>query len=167
MTEKIQPGFTYTVERVCRKTGEVLDREVVHNLMPKQGANHVLDVLLNGAVQVSTWYILPFGNNYTPQTTDTAATFPTSAGELTNYAGATRAEFNGGPANGGVVDNSADLALLEFDAPVSVQGCALISQPTKGGAGGILLSAAKFSSPKSADAETVLRILGGIEIIPV
>lgn len=167
MTTKIQPGFTYTVERVCRKTGEVLDQEVVHNLMPEQGANHVLDVLLNGAVQATAWYILPFGNNYTPQATDTASTFPALAGELTNYSGATRPAFIGGSSSGGSVDNSADLALLEFDAPVSVQGCALISQPTKGGAGGILLSAAKFSSPKTADPDTVLRVLGGIQIIPV
>ena len=36
---KIEAGFTYTVERVCKRTGEVLDCEVIENLMPELGRN--------------------------------------------------------------------------------------------------------------------------------
>ena len=87
---KIEAGFTYTVERVCKRTGEVLDCEVIENLMPELGRNHMLNVVLNGVAPITQWYVLLYGNDYTPKESDSAATFPGLAGELTNYDGSTR-----------------------------------------------------------------------------
>ena len=53
VNEITKSGFTYTVETVRRKTGEVVERETIHNIMPAQGRNHALDVLLNGATPVT------------------------------------------------------------------------------------------------------------------
>lgn len=66
MNELQKAGFSYTIETVNRRTGEVVERETAHNLMPVQGRNYALDVLLNGATQVSSWYLLPYGADYTP-----------------------------------------------------------------------------------------------------
>ena len=33
-------------------------------MITNQGINHMLDVALHGAAQITTWYIVPFTNNY-------------------------------------------------------------------------------------------------------
>lgn len=164
MKETQKAGFAYTVETVNRRTGEVVSTETVHNVMPEEGRNHVLDVALNGATQVLSWYLLPFGNAYTPQDTDTAATFPALAGELTGYAGATRIEINTATASGGVVDNAANRAEFDFTTDTTVRGMALISTPTKGAASGILLSAVLLASPKTPGPDFIMRVLAIIDL---
>lgn len=164
MNELQKAGFSYTIETVNRRTGEVVERETAHNLMPVQGRNYALDVLLNGATQVSSWYLLPYGADYTPQDNDTAATFPGLAGELTNYAGSTRVAINPSPASGGVVSNESNRAELEFDAETTVRGLALVSGLNKGSTSGVLLSAVRLASPKTPDPEFVLRVLAIIDL---
>lgn len=164
VNETTKSGFTYTVETVRRKTGVVVERETIHNIMPAQGRNHALDVLLNGATPVTAWYLVPYGNDYTPQDTDTAATFIGLAGELTNYTGSTRIAINTAAASGGVVSNSANRAEFEFDAETTIRGLALISTPSKGAASGILLSAVRLASPKTPDPDFLLRVLAVIDL---
>ncbi|HNN43782.1 MAG TPA: hypothetical protein PKL10_15905, partial [Nitrospira sp.] len=164
VNETTKSGFTYTVETVRRKTGVVVERETIHNIMPAQGRNHALDVLLNGATPVTAWYLVPYGNDYAPQDTDTAATFIGLAGELTNYTGSTRIAINTAAASGGVVSNSANRAEFEFDAETTIRGLALISTPSKGAASGILLSAVRLASPKTPDPDFLLRVLAVIDL---
>ena len=164
MKEHYTSGFVYTVETVNRKTGEVVEQEVVHNIMPEQGRNHMLNVTLNGMPQTQDWYLLPYGNDYEPQDSDTAATLPTTAGELTNYAGSTRVRINTASAVGGVVSNDANRAEFDFDAEVTVRGLALVSVPNKGSPLGTLLSAVRLSSPKTPDPEFTLRVLAVIDL---
>ena len=165
MIDSTKVGFTYRVEVLDRHTGEVVSSETAHNLMPDVGVHHTLDVLMNGAAQVTQWYLLPYGNTYTPQRVDTAATFPTLAGEITTYPGSTRPAIETGAATGGSVTNSSNRVELSFPALTTVQGAAIISTPTKGAAAGILLSAVKFPSPKIVDSDSILRVLVGIEFV--
>ena len=161
---KIEAGFTYTVERVCKRTGEVLDCEVIENLMPELGRNHMLNVVLNGVAPVTQWYVLLYGNDYTPKESDSAATFPGLAGELTNYDGSSRVLFDPANAVMGVVSNEANRAEFSFLGDATVRGGAIVSASGKGATSGVLLSAAKFAAPKPADADTILRIRAGIEL---
>ena len=61
-------GVTYTLELV--RKGQVIEREVIHNLMPEQGRNHVVGVTIKGvthAVTVPFTFggsaVDPFGNS--------------------------------------------------------------------------------------------------------
>ena len=118
MKEHYTPGFVYTVETVNRKTGEVVEQEVVHNIMPEQGRNHMLNVTLNGMTQTQDWYLLPYGNDYEPQDSDTAATLPTTAGELTNYAGSTRVRINTPPVVISMISSSSFTSLAATTVPL-------------------------------------------------
>lgn len=84
----VRVGFTYLVEHV--RGGVVIDREVVHNLVPTEGLNYILEAALRGGAALSTWYIALFEGNYTPVAGVTAATFPAAATECTAYDQATR-----------------------------------------------------------------------------
>lgn len=47
MNSALQGGFLYLVE-VVDKAGNVVDSEEIHNLVPIEGLNHFLNVVLKG-----------------------------------------------------------------------------------------------------------------------
>jgi hypothetical protein len=155
-------GFVYTVEVV--RNGVVIDREKVHNLIPTEGLNHILNTVFKEGTQVATWYAGLFSNNYTPIAADTMATFPGSAGEATAYDGANRVEVIFGTVASGAVDNEDSLAEFTASSSVTIYGGFISSNNVKSSTTGTLISAAKFSSPKTLDDGDVLRIHAGFEI---
>ncbi len=165
MNEHINPGFLWTLEHI--RNGEVIDREVIHNLLPTEGANHALDVLLHQATQIATWYIGLYEGNYTPLLTDTAATFPASATELTTYAEASRVAFVESAASGGVSSNAASKAEFTSNSNKIIYGGFITSASAKGATSGILLSAVKFSSPKTFDSGDIFRATAGFTLASV
>lgn len=165
MNSSAEPGFSYLVETV--KNGAVIESEVVHNLMPAEGAAHMLSATFKGGPQVATWYLGLYEGNYTPNGTDVAATFPALANETTTYAGATRAAFAPGAVQFGLLDNSLSRAEFAFSATKTVYGGFMTSAPAKGAAVGVLMSIVRFSSPRVMDADSILRVTAGISLTPV
>ena len=155
-------GFLYLVEVL--RNGIVVDRELVHNIMPTEGLNHVLNVVLKGSTQIGTWYLAPFEGNYTPIAGDTAAAFPAAATECTAYSESTRQQFVPGTVSAGALDNAASRAEFTFNATKTVYGGFMTGASAKGATTSVLLSAVKFSSPKSLDSGSVLRVTAGITL---
>ena len=176
MKENMQAGFTYTVEsfvgsefdsdgRLVR-LGEVAGKTVTPNLMPLEGLNRMLEILLRDGTKVATWYLMLYENDYLPQSTDTMALFPGLAGEITEYAGATRPPIVFDAPDGGQCSNITNRNLVTFLVPKTVRGGAVCSSPTKGSGSGVLISAARFSSPKPIDMEDpVLRVTVGFGFV--
>lgn len=157
-------GFEYTIE-VINKDGEVTDREVVHNLMPIEGMNHLLAVLLLGASQNASWHIGLYDTPYTPVAGDVAATFPTLAGEATGYVNSQRMLFEGASPVGGTLDNAANPAEFEFTAENEIHGGFISSSAAKGSTSGVLLSAVRFTTPKSVEPTSILRVTAGFALV--
>lgn len=157
----IRGGFTYLIETI--KDGVVVDREVVHNLVPVAALNDCLSVWLKGGAQSSAWYAGVYKNNYTPLSTDTAATFPGAgvANESTAYSESTRRQVTLGTIAGGAVDNSASKAEFTANDTETWYGMFISSISTKGSTSGTMISAVKFSAPKVVDAGTVLQVTAG------
>src|SRR5690554_3891912 len=89
--EKIGLRGRYVVE--CRdRAGRVKWRETVDNLITNEGKDHVLDVVLSGGSQITTWYIGLTDGTPTAAAADTAASH---AGwtEVDDYDEATRPAF--------------------------------------------------------------------------
>ena len=164
MKSKAKSGFTYTVETYDAQ-GRLLDRDVVKNLMPIEGANHMLAVTAGIAAQAPSWWIGLYANNYTPVDLDTAATFPAAAGEFTQYNGTTRKQFIPGSPSNGTLDNGASKAEFVFTHDVTVYGGFIASASGKGATTGVLWSAVKFTSPKSPGVGGMLRITAGNIIV--
>lgn len=165
MNEDIKAGFEYLVELV--KDGVVTDREVTHNLLPTEGINYMMNVALRNGAQTATWYVGIFEGNYTPLATDTAAAFIAAATETTTYSEATRPEWVEGTVVTGAVSNTASKAEFTSTADKTVYGGFLISSPTKGASGGTLLSVVRFSSPKTFETGSVLRVTAGFTMTSV
>jgi hypothetical protein len=165
MNSEMQGGFEYLIEVL--KDGVVIDSEVVRNVMPLQGANHILGVALAGASQVSSWYVGLYEGNYVPSGSETAALLPSTATECTAYSSATRAAWTPGSVANGTVNNSASKAEFTFTASKTVYGGFITSAPAKGATTGVLTSVVRFSSPRTLDTDSVLRVTAGFTLTSV
>jgi hypothetical protein len=160
MNEQVKGGFEYLVEVVDRN-GNVVDSEVVKNLMPTEGINHVLGVVLKGVAPVSSWFVGIYEGSYTPASTDTMATFPGAATECTAYDEATREAFVSGAITSGSLDNGASKAEFTMNAAKTIHGGFIGSSSSKGSTSGVLLSVVRFASPKVLDVGSILRVTAG------
>lgn len=162
MKDSAQFGLTYLVEVI--RDGVVIDREEVHNLVPTQGLNHILNVEFKSTTQVTAWYLAIFEGNYVPTSADTAAALPAAATESTAYAESTRVLFVGGTVAGGVLDNSASRAEFTMTAAKTIYGAFMTSAPAKGATTGVVISSVRFSAAKNLVATDILRITAGMTL---
>lgn len=162
--DAMKAGFIWTIETL--KDGQVVGTERVHNLVPVQGLNYIIEAALRGSAAFPTFYVGLYEGAYAPVPGDTMATFPTAATELTAYAETTRPALVLAQAANGAADSSASKASFTGNTNGKlVQGGFVSSAPTKGAGTGVLVSAVRFPSPKSLDSGTILRITCGFNIV--
>lgn len=147
-------------EIVCRnKTGKVKWRDTIDNLVTNAGEDHVLDVALSGATQITSWYVGLTDGTPTVAETDVAGSH---AGwtEVTAYDEATREAFVDGGVSSQSLDNSASVASFAINTnSTTVGGAFLVSLSTKGGSTGTLYSVGAFSGgDKSVDSGDTLEV---------
>lgn len=130
------------------RSGKVIDREIVKNLVTNEGLNNLLDVYLGGVAPIPTWYLGLFEGNYTPVATDTGATIASNSTETAAYAEGSRRQFQPAAASGQAVDNSANRAIFTFNATKTIYGGFLASTAVIGGTGGKCFSGARFATSK-------------------
>ena len=140
--------------------GEYFDRinggewQTTHNLVVNEGLAHLLNVAMGTTAKPAGYYLALFSGATAPAANWTAATFPSVAQEITSltegYADATRPAWAPGVAANGSISNSVAASLTITTATtLSVTGLALLTNNTRGGTSGVLVSATKFASTRS------------------
>lgn len=152
---KIIIGGTFT--GVHLRDGKVIDEWEDHNLVVNQGLDHILATEFGGGTQITSWFMAPFGNNYNPVGTDTAASIVANAGEVTAYTASTRVPYVG-VEGGQQVTNSASPANFTFTGAATIYGAMLISSSAQGSTAGVLFAAALFATSKVVANTDVLLI---------
>ena len=138
--------------------------ESTANLLPTQALNYLLETGLRNGAQQAQWYLAIFSGAYTPVAGVSAATFASAATEITSasegYTEATRRPWTSAAASGGVTDNVADRAAFTIASAneVVIRGAALLSDPVKGGTNGVLVSIARFASPRTESAGNIFNL---------
>ncbi len=135
-------------------------KEIIHNLVVTEGLDDVLDVYFKSGSASATWYLAIFSSDSTPAAGWNYAT-PVCT-EFTNYDESTREEWVEGSISSSSLDNSASPA--EFTCTSgsnTIYGAFLVNVSTKGdtGGGGVMFSAARFSSARPFNAAEVLKIV--------
>lgn len=156
-------GVTYLIEHL--RGDQVLSAEVVENLMPAEGRNHMLGVTLKSVAQVANWYLGVFENNSYPADDLKASTVVATLGESVAYAPATRPAFTPGSIAAGAVDNTGSRAEFTFTESKRIHGAFMASSPTRGSGTGVLISAARFASAKDVTAGDTLRVTASFELV--
>lgn len=125
------------------------------NLMTTQGLNHILDVALDSTTaKLNSFYLALYSGAYNPTSALTAANFAATATEITSavegYSEATRPAWTPAAAANGVKDNYTSRAnfTIATATVLAIRGAALLSSNVKGGATGVLVSAARFAQDR-------------------
>lgn len=147
LVPSIKVGGVFDVMHI--RKGELIDHTQDHNLVVNEGLNHILDVVLHGTTQVTSWYIGVFEGNYTPVSTVTAATITSASTESTAYDETTRVAYDEAAASSQVTTNSSSKATFTFNATKTIYGAFLASASAKSATSGVLLAAAKFGTAKA------------------
>jgi len=157
-------GFVYT----AHYTGPNGDTwtETVGNLIPQEGVDFVAGLLTANVSLVAPWYVGVFENDYSPVTGSSAGALATAIGETTSYVAGARPAFV--PVYDGVsrIDNAAARAEFVFTADKRIYGGFLTSTQAKQDTSGLVLSIARFTSPRDVEVGGTLRVLAGIQLVP-
>lgn len=165
MRDQGQAGFIYTVEAFDRHGNPVGEKETVHNKMPVEFLDYMLNAAHKGGTQFTDWYVGLYSGNYSPTGNETMATLPSACNEFTGYDGAMRPKAVFGNVVNGRLDNQDNLIELTFTQDVAVRGGFLTAGQGKGATTGICASVVRFNSPRQPGVGGVLRISVGQELI--
>ncbi|WP_347455705.1 hypothetical protein [Acinetobacter thermotolerans] len=141
-------GIKFKGEYFHRVNGGEWER--AENLVVNEGISHILNVALGGKAKAAKYYLALFSGSTAPAPTWTAANFAAVASEIVSgtegYTNATRPEWTPVDTNGNSIDNMAAAAQLTIatSGTLTVTGAALLTNATKGGTTGTLISASKY-----------------------
>lgn len=155
------PGMKVHIGGVFESWLNGREHQVHPNLVPLEGRQHALNVLIKNVALVATWYCALFSGNVTPDDGWTGASFDGDATEFTSYDETTRVEFVDGALASSSVSNSAskaDFTIATGVEDVPLYGAALLQASAKEATSGVLLAASNFSSTRIVNATDVLSV---------
>lgn len=132
---------------VCRdQFGRIKWVEEFPNLVTTAGKNKLLDATLKTGLASPAWYI-GLVDNASFSAYAAADTMASHAGWIENedYDEATREVWTPGAIAAGSVNNSGSPAVFTMSATVTIRGCFMADENTKGGATGVLYGEGDFS----------------------
>lgn len=156
-------GFTYDFE-LLDSAGQVIDTLTAVNLVPLDGVNHMASALFGDVAPIGNFYLGVFTGNYLPSMASKAADIPTAMAEFVGYSEATRPLWQR-VNNDGVISNVGARGAFTLTQNATLLGAFLVSNSTKGGGTGLLLSVARFATPRPVEAGMVIRLAGELSLI--
>lgn len=162
MKNGIIPGFSYLVE-VLDKDGNVTESGIEHNIIPGVGKDFIADLIVGSVGSATSTWFLGLIDTYTPVNATLMSDAVTN--EITTYDEATREAwtwvYDG---DNYLLTNTASKAEFTFAAEETIYGAFITSNSVKANSGGILLSMAAFSSPRTVSAGGILRVTATLAI---
>lgn len=164
MSSILGTGFLYhcTARLPC---GRVIDFEQP-NRLPQAAINHNAALLRGIGQPIGPWFVGLFEGDYTPTKGVLASDLPTSVGEFVGYNEALRPQWNDEWDDESVMDNSADRAIFTFNTGRIIHGAFICSSSAKGSGSGLLLSIARFDTPRDLPAGTEFAVTAGLTLVP-
>ena len=143
----------------CYRNGELIWSDRFENLVVNAGLDDSLDKHLKGSGYTAAFYVGLTDGTPTVAAGDTMASHAGWA-EVTAYDEAVRQTLTLAAVSGQSTDNSANKAVFTIDTnSTTVGGAFVVTDSTKGGAGGTLYGAGAFSAgDKTLDDDDVLNV---------
>lgn len=141
-------------------TGEYFDRinggewMRTPNLIVDEGLAHILNVALGSTAKPQGYYLALFSGSAAPASNWTAANFASVASEIVSmtegYTSPTRPEWTPENTSTNSIDNMNAVASLTIatSSQLNVTGAAMLTNSTRGGTTGTLISATKYAAPR-------------------
>ncbi len=141
--------------------GEYYDRVnggewcLIPNLVVTEGQAHILNTALGSTAKPAGYYLALFSGAAAPAANWKAANFASVASEIVSltegHTSATRPVWTPTNTNNNVIDNMTAVASVTIATAttLNVTGAALLSNSTRGGTSGVLISAAKYPATRT------------------
>lgn len=140
--------------------GEYFDRinggewQTTHNLVVNEGLAHLLNVAMGTTAKPAGYYLALFSGATAPAANWTAANFASVAAEIVSmtegYTSATRPQWIPQNTSTNSIDNFNSVAKVTIatSSQLTVTGAAMLTNSTKGGTTGTLISASKYTAAR-------------------
>ena len=121
------------------------------NLVVNEGINLILNTFFGATSKAAAFYLAPFSGASSPSASWTAANFASNASEITSavegFSEVTRPQCVFGAGSGQLINNYASKAdfTIVTATSLTVKGLGVLTNNTRGGTSGALISAVKFS----------------------
>lgn len=161
---KTPVAFVYEFE--LEKDGVIVDRWFEKNLIPQDGLDQLSLAIFGDTTPIGTWYVGLFENNYLPAPGADAADLPGVIGEFVGYSEATRPLWQRIYDGAGTHTNEANRAAFTITQDRRLYGGFLVSASNKGGNTGLLLSVARFTTPRDVQAGMTFRVRATLSLVP-
>lgn len=145
-------GVTASGEYFDRVNGGKWERSP--NLLPLEGLAHLLNVALGTTPKPAGYYLALFSGSAAPAANWTAANFASVASEIVSmtegYTSPTRPVWTPKNTANGSIDNMDAVASVTIatTSQLNVTGAAMLTNSTRGGTTGALISASKYASTR-------------------
>lgn len=164
MNHSLPIGFVYDTE--LWRGGQLVSAKRAYNLVPQSGVDHFAALLRGNGPLISSWYVGLFEGNFVPDDDTTSSDLPSNAVEFTGYSESARPAWTHVYDGTSVIDNNGTRATFTVTSEKTVYGGFLVSNSSKGGNSGVLLSIARFSSPDELRVDDEYKITAGITLVP-
>lgn len=150
----------YFPKQGVQASGEYFDRinggdwQRTPNLIVNEGLAHILNVALGNTAKPAGYFLALFSGSAAPAANWTAANFASAASEIVSmtegYTSPTRPEWTPADTSTNSIDNMAAVASLTIatTSQLNVTGAAMLSNSTRGGTTGKLISATKYAAAR-------------------
>ena len=140
--------------------GEYFDRinggewQRTKNLIPTEGLAHILNVAMGSTAKPAGYFLALFSGAAAPAANWTAASFAAAASEIVSltegYTSATRPAWTPTNTSTGSIDHMSSVASVTIatSSQLNVTGAAMLTNSTRGGTTGVLVSATKYAAAR-------------------
>lgn len=158
-------GFKYLFQ-LFNPDGTEVARVEGCNLIPQEGLSFLLRAPFGDVPPISAFYCGLWRGNVIPSTGLKADDIPGTLQEFVGYSETTRPIWNREHDGVGTLDNASAQAEFNFTQAATLRGSLLVSDSTKGGNSGLLLSCFRFPEPMPAVAGQRGLLTTGVAYVP-
>ncbi|TLP68242.1 hypothetical protein FEA48_30785 [Pseudomonas nitroreducens] len=158
-------GFMHSYEFFDAQ-GNLMWREEIHNQMPQDGVDYAAKALFGDTPAIGVFYVGLYAGNVVPSLALKASDLQSTLLEFTKYSEPSRPQWQRVYDNTSMIDNLASRAEFTITENARLYGGFLVSSNVKGGNTGVLLSVARFDSPRDVTAGGTFKIGAGLGLVP-
>lgn len=158
-------GFSWLVE-VFNPDGALAQKHEQFNRIPDEGLEFLVKAPFGDVSPISDFYVGLFRGNYVPSAGTKAVDIPTNMQEFVDYSEAERPLWDRLFEAPGTMDNLASKAEFTVTQDRTLRGGILVSDNTKGGNTGLVLSCLAFTTPVPVTVGQTVRAIAGLTYIP-
>lgn len=154
-------GFEWSFE-IYSQDGDLISADIQHNLIPSSGLDFLIRSPFGEVSTITSFYLGLYRGNFIPSPNTTSVDIPGNMVEFVDYSEPARPEWQKQLTGIATYDNAQHKAEFTVTKDRTIHGAFLVSDPTKGGNSGLLLSCVRFSSPRNLEVGQTVKLTGGI-----